>query len=79
MGTKEKFHHLIDTISDMRLLNSYYLLIQQLHNRQTGELWKSLSPAEQEELMMAYEESFDPDNLLSHKEVKKQIQKWLGK
>jgi len=79
MRTKEDFHHLIDQIENEELLKSYFRLIQKLNNSQTGELWKSLSVEEKEELLLSYEESLDASNLVSHEEVKKQHEKWLRK
>ncbi len=40
-------------------------------------LSNSLSDEQQKELLVAYEESFDETNLLSHEEVKLQYEKWL--
>jgi hypothetical protein len=79
MRTKEDFHKLIEKIEDEEVLKGYFKLIQRLNNNQTGELWDSLSPDEKDELLLSYEESLDPDNLISHEEVKKQHDKWLGK
>lgn len=41
-------------------------------------LWNQLIDDEKEELLTAYNESFDDDNLLSHNEVKSQHTKWLS-
>jgi len=79
MRTKEDFHKLIEKIEDEEVLKGYFKLIQRLNNNQTGELWDGLSPAEKEELLLSYDESFDPNNLVSHEEVKKQHNKWLEK
>jgi hypothetical protein len=79
MRTKEDFHKLIEKIEDEEVLKGYFKLIQRLNNNQTGELWDALSPAEKEELLLSYDESFDPNNLVSHNEVKKQHVKWLEK
>ena len=79
MKTKEDFHKLIDKIEDEEVLKGYFNLIQRLNNNQTGELWNTLSPEEQEELLLSYEESLDPNNLVSHNDVKKQHAKWLEK
>jgi hypothetical protein len=79
MKTKEAFHKLIDKIEDEEVLKGYFKLIQRLNSNQTGELWDSLSKEEKEELILSYEESFDPNNLISHEQVKKQHDKWLGK
>jgi len=79
MRTKEDFHNLIDKIEDEAVLEGYFKLIQRLNNNQTGELWNDLSPEEKDELLLSYEESFDPNNLISHEEVKKHHDKWLKK
>lgn len=57
----------------------YLKLIQQPNNNQINELWTSLSAEDKDELLLSHEESFDPVNLISHEEVKKQHGKWLGK
>ena len=77
MNIKEDFHHLIDTIEDEQLLIGYYQLVKQLSDNQNGRLWNSLSEEQKEELLIAYDESFDPANLVPHEEVKKQHEKWL--
>ena len=79
MRTKDDFHNLIEKIEDEEVLKGYFKLIQRLNNNQTGELWDSLSPEEKDELLLSYDESFDPNNLISHEEVKKQHDKWLRK
>ena len=79
MNTKEEFHRFIDTIDDEDKLKGYLRFVQLLNKQETGALWKSLNAAEQEALLMAYDESFDPANLVPHDEVKKQYAKWLRK
>ncbi len=79
MKIKDDFHSLIEKIEDEEVLKGYFELIQRLNNSQTGKLWDSLSPAERDELIVSYEESFTPDNLVSHDEVKKKHDKWLRK
>jgi hypothetical protein len=77
MKIKDDFHHLIDSIEDEQLLNSYYQLIQKINNDQNGHLWNDLSEDEKKDLLAAYEESFDSNNLLTHENVKLQHEKWL--
>jgi hypothetical protein len=79
MKTREEFHKLIDNIRDEKILKGYYDLIQRLNKKQTGELWESLSGEEKAELLLSYDESFDPGNLITHEQVKKQHNKWLTK
>jgi len=77
MSTKEEFHKLIDNIQDEQLLKSYYNLIQKLNKHETGDLWNSLTEKQQQELMLSYDESHDPQNLISQDHVQKQHDKWL--
>lgn len=79
MGTKEAFHQLIDKINDENILKGYLELIQRLSSHQESTLWNELSKEQQEELIISYDESFDKKNLIPHKEVLKQHEKWLGK
>jgi len=76
MKIKDDFHHLIDSIEDEQLLQRYYQLIQKINDDQNGHLWNSLNEDEKKELMIAYEESFDSNNLVSHEKVKLQHEKW---
>jgi hypothetical protein len=76
MKIKDDFHHLIDSIEDEQLLQRYYQLIQKINDNQNGHLWNSLNEDEKKELMIAYEESFDSNNLVSHEKVKLQHEKW---
>ena len=79
MRIKRDFHNLIDKIENEEILKGYFQLIQRLNKNQTGALWYSLSSAEQDELLLSYEESFNPANLISHEEAKKQHHRWLRK
>jgi hypothetical protein len=79
MKTKEDFHKLIDEITDEEALKSYFQLVQKLNDNQTGELWNKLNSEEKEELLLSYQESFNPDNLISHEQVRKQHSRWLEK
>jgi hypothetical protein len=77
MKIKDDFHHLIDTIEDEQLLKGYYQLIQTMNNDSAGTLWNGLNEEEKKELLRAYDESFDEENLLGHEQVKLQQGKWL--
>ena len=70
MKIKDEFHHLIDTIEEEQLLKSCYQLIQSINISSGGKLWNALSELEKQELPLAYDESFDQKNLLSHQQVK---------
>jgi hypothetical protein len=76
---KEKFHLLIDRIEDQELVKVYYELVQMLNQNESGKLWNDLTEDEKNELLVSYEESKDPNNLISHDLVKKQHSEWLKK
>jgi hypothetical protein len=77
MTIKDNFHHLIDSIDNEELLKACYKLIEKIRDEQNGHLWNSLGESQQKELLAAYEESFDEQNLLSHEAVKHQHEKWV--
>lgn len=74
---KEKFHLLIDRIEDQELVKVYYELVQMLNQNESGKLWNGLTEDEKNELLVSYEESNDPNNLIGHDIVKKQHAEWL--
>ena len=77
MNVKEDFHHLIDTIEDEQVLVGYYQLVKQLSDNQNGQIWNTLTEEQQQEVLLSYDESFDEKNLISHEQVKKDLEKWL--
>jgi len=79
MKIKEEFHHLIDSINDEQLLKGYYELIQNLNSGETGQIWNNMTEEQKQEVLSAYEESFDPKNLISYEEVIKSHERWLKK
>mgnify|MGYP001616547187 CR=1 FL=1 len=74
---KKNFHLLIDSIDNENLLISFYDLIKKRSSTKEGQLWSRLTNQEQEELLLALEESTNPENLISHEEMGKKHRKWL--
>ena len=74
---KNNFHHLIDSIENDNLLQEFYELMLRRRSSKDGRLWAMLSKDEIEELLLANEESENPDNLISHEDMKKKYSKWL--
>lgn len=74
---KKKFHHLIDSIDNENLLINFYDLIKRRYSTKEGQLWNRLTKQEQEELLLAVEESENPENLISHEEMNEKHKKWL--
>ena len=74
---KNSFHHLIDSIDNDQLLLRFYELMKNRTSTKDGNLWARLTLQEQEELLAAFEESKDPENLISQDEMMKKHKKWL--
>jgi hypothetical protein len=74
---KKSFHLLIDSIDNESLLTNFYDIIRKRSSAKEGQLWEKLTNKDKEELLLALEESEDPENLISHEEMKKKHQKWL--
>lgn len=74
---KNEFHNLIDSITDTALLEKFYSIMQSASETAAGDLWSALPEDERLEIIRADEESTNPDNLISHEEMKKRHSKWL--
>jgi hypothetical protein len=74
---KKSFHSLIDSIDNDNLLMNFYDLLKSRTSAKEGQLWNRLTKDEQEELLLSLEESENPENLISHEEMKKKHKKWL--
>jgi hypothetical protein len=74
---KKNFHLLIDSIDNENLLINFYDIIKKRSSVKEGQLWERLTNLEKEELLLSLDESNNPENLISHEEIKKKHQKWL--
>lgn len=74
---KNSFHSLIDSINNENLLMSFYSLMKIRSSFTEGQLLNRLTKQEQEELLLALEESDNNENLVSHEEMKEKHKKWL--
>ncbi len=79
MDLKKDFHSLIDSIDNEYLLLNFYNIIKSKTMAVDGQLWGRLTKKEQEELLMAFDESENSDNLIEHDLMKNKHQKWLYK
>ena len=73
MGTvelKTNLHSLIDGIENPQLLESLYEMLSNRLSRKSG-MWAKLSEEERKEVLEAYQESEDSDNLIPHSEILK--------
>lgn len=73
---KNNFHTLIDNLNDAELLKNFYdgLLLSS-----ESSLLKELSEEGKREILLAFEESEDENNLIENEVVKEKIKKWLQK
>ncbi|HBS84970.1 MAG: hypothetical protein A2W91_07025 [Bacteroidetes bacterium GWF2_38_335] len=74
---KRDFHALIDSIDNENLLLIFYDLIKRRTSTKEGQLWSKLTKQEQKDLLIAFEESQVPENLISSEEMVKKHKKWL--
>jgi hypothetical protein len=71
MGTielKSNIHKIVDSIQSEQFLQSVYEFLKERENSKGG-LWDSLSERQKQEVMLAFEESEDENNITDGKAV----------
>ncbi|GAA4442768.1 hypothetical protein GCM10023188_42840 [Pontibacter saemangeumensis] len=76
---KTDFHQLIDEIENEELLYSFYQLLVQRSQGKNGQIWESLTDEVKNELLLADEESKNPNSWVSDDETRQKHQQWLSK
>ena len=84
---KMEMVEIISQTYDEPMVNRFYAKIYEAIEEEdaqnddvTDESWWDEIPTEQQErILTAYKESFDPKNWIDHKEMKKRHAKWLQK
>ncbi len=71
---KSNFHSLIDKVEDSETLMYFYKVFSESLNNK----WE-ISDKERKQIMEAYEESEDENNLIDFETVKEKHLKWLSK
>ena len=71
---KSEFHELIDQVNDPELLLQFYDAISQ--SVKPGNSWESLSINRQQEVLEAFEDSENGENLISLSEIKSKYKEW---
>ncbi|MEO9485469.1 MAG: hypothetical protein ABJG47_18560 [Ekhidna sp.] len=66
---KASLHQLIDGIQNSNLLESLHDILSERRNSKDGHLWNSLTDSQKQEVLDAYQESEDSNNLTPHAEV----------
>jgi hypothetical protein len=74
---KKNFHDLIDSIENESLLLNLYDIIRSKTDANNGQIWGRLDKNEQEELLIAFEESENPNNLIANETMKEKHGKWF--
>lgn len=74
---KKEIHSLVDKIEAEDQLVMLHDVLTTMHSH--GDLWDTLTDAQQKELEEAIEESKNPNNLIPHKQVMKEANEWLSK
>ncbi|MES2426633.1 MAG: hypothetical protein V4560_06645 [Bacteroidota bacterium] len=72
---KSEFHDLIDQIDDPEILMQFYDAISRSVTSE-HTLWQSLSKEQQQEVLIAYEESENDANLVSLSAIKSKFNQW---
>ena len=74
---QNNFHNLIDSIDNERVLLFFYNLMKKRAFDENGKLWQNLSEVEKDELLLAFDERKEFDNLIDFHKVKSKHNKWL--
>lgn len=61
---KSSIHKIIDRIENEQLLNTLYDFLKTRKKNHFGDLWKSLTEDQKAEVLLAFKESEDEENLI---------------
>lgn len=76
---KKVCHILIEQVEDKKFLEDFLETYRNRDNPNDTDWWNGLTNEQKIDLEEAWLESEDDNNLVSHEEVMRQIQKWLNK
>jgi hypothetical protein len=68
---KSDLHKIVDKIENEQLLRAIYDFLKQGENEQEGQIWKTLTEEQKNEVYLSYNESKDDKNLIDWETVKK--------
>ncbi len=66
---KSSIHKIIDRIQSEQLLQTLYDFLRVHESSKSGQLWNSLTEDQKQEVLLAFEESENEDNLVSRDQV----------
>jgi len=70
---KSNIHKIIDGIENEQLLQTLYDFLKTRNESQGGSLWQSLTEEQKKEVLLAYEESENDENLIPFETVVKKL------
>ncbi len=66
---KTNLHKIVDRIDDERLLRVIYDFLEVREKSTEGQIWKTLTPEQQQEVLQAYHDSENDSILIADKDV----------
>jgi len=72
MGTidlKSNIHKIVDGIQSEQLLQTLYDFLKVRETNKSGRLWNTLTEEQKQEVLLAYDESEDENNLVDREKV----------
>jgi hypothetical protein len=76
---RNKIQLLLAKIEDKIILQQFYNALLWFSKSEEGQLWNTLSPSQQADVLESYEESENEATLIPHEEVKNKHAQWLTK
>ncbi len=70
---RSNLHKIVDRIENEHLLSTIYSFLKQREESKGGELWNSLSKDQKAQVLNAFDESEDDNNLVDDSDVWKSI------
>ena len=74
---RQHFHQLIDKINDEALLSQFYEALNE--NASRNYIWDQLTEQQQKEVLLSYEESEHPENIVTEPTIAEKYKEWLSK
>ena len=68
---KSDLHKILDKIENEQLLRTLYDFLKQREHAQEGQIWKTLTDEQKDELYLSYKESEDEKNLIDWETLRK--------
>ena len=79
LAIKVEMFELLAQTYDEAVLLKLYKSMKEVFETTDSDWWDELPPEQQARLQKSIEESYDPENLIDHEDMKKKHAKWLIK